>query len=233
MAETFNCPACGGPLMFDREAGITIRCPYCHNTVIVPDELRFGLRLEGVASADEQPQSMKPVLPQINSNQVEKEIRALLAARQKINAIKFYRQVTGAGLKQAKEAVEAIEAGGTLDAGLLNPHENRTYLPKDDASTISQAAQLVKEGDKIAAIRLLRNHYDVSLKVAKDATDLLEKGQTVDMEWLKMRANQAASSIVKLPSEPVNRGSRSLLLWVCFSGVLLVLAFIFLMAFLR
>jgi ribosomal protein L7/L12 len=233
MAETFNCPACGGPLMFDREAGITIRCPYCHNTVIVPDELRFGLRLEGVASADEQPQSMKPVLPQINSNQVEKEIRALLAARQKINAIKVYRQVTGAGLKQAKEAVEAIEAGGTLDAGLLNPHENRTYLPKDDASTISQAAQLVKEGDKIAAIRLLRNHYDVSLKVAKDATDLLEKGQTVDMEWLKMRANQAASSIVKLPSEPVNRGSRSLLLWVCFSGVLLVLAFIFLMAFLR
>ena len=138
---------------------------------------------------------MKPVLPQINSNQVETEIRALLATRQKINAIKVYRQVTGAGLKQAKEAVEAIEAGGTLDAGLLTSHENKIYSPMNESSTIGQAAQLVKEGDKIAAIRLLRNHYDVSLKVAKDAADLLEKGQTVDMEWLKMRANQAASSI--------------------------------------
>jgi len=195
MAETFNCPACGGPLVFDREAGITVRCPYCHNSVIVPDELRSGLQLEGVASAGEQPQSMKPVLPQINSNQVETEIRALLATRQKINAIKVYRQVTGAGLKQAKEAVEAIEAGGTLDAGLLTSHENKIYSPMNESSTIGQAAQLVKEGDKIAAIRLLRNHYDVSLKVAKDAADLLEKGQTVDMEWLKMRANQAASSI--------------------------------------
>ena len=68
---------------------------------------------------------MKPTLPQINSNQVEAEIRALLAARQKINAIKVYRQVTGAGLKQAKEAVEAIEAGGTLDAGLFTSQENQ------------------------------------------------------------------------------------------------------------
>jgi ribosomal protein L7/L12 len=233
MAATFNCPACGGPLVFAREAEITIRCPYCHNTVIVPDELRRGLRLEGVGSADEQPRAMKPALPQINSNQVETEIRALLAARQKINAIKVYRQVTGAGLKQAKEAVEAIEAGCTLDDSLLNSPGNKVNLPIDDESTIGQAAQLVKEGDKIAAIRLLRNHYDVSLKVAKDAADLLEKGQTVDMEWLKMRANQAVSSIVKLPPEPVNRGSRSLLLWVCFSGVLLVLVFIFLMASLR
>ena len=233
MAATFNCPACGGPLVFAREAEITIRCPYCHNTVIIPDELRRGLRLDGVVSAEGQPHSMKPTLPQINSNQVEAEIRALLAARQKIHAIKVYRQVTGAGLKQAKEAVEAIEAGGTLDARLFTSHESQIGLPIDGAFTIGEAAQLLKEGDKIAAIRLLRNHYDISLKVAKDAADLLEKGQTVDMEWLKMRANQAASSIVKLPPEPAHGGSRSLLLWIGFSGLLLVLVIIILMASLR
>ena len=233
MVATFNCPACGGPLVFAHDTGITIRCPYCHNTVIIPDELQGRSRLEGVASAGELPHSMKAALPQINSNQVETEIRALLAARQKINAIKVYRQVTGAGLKQAKEAVEAIEAGGTLDAGLITSQENKIHLPMDDASIIDQAVQLLQDGDKIAAIRLLRNHYDISLKVAKDAADLLEKGQAVDIEWLKMRANQEASTIVKLPSEPVNRGSRSLTLWVSFLGILLVLVFILLMASLR
>jgi hypothetical protein len=37
---------------------------------------------------------------------------------------------------------------------------------------------------------LLRDYYDLSLKVAKDAAELLEKGQAVDIDWLKMKASQ-------------------------------------------
>ncbi len=40
------------------------------------------------------------------------DIRALLAGGNKIAAIKAYRDATGAGLKEAKDAVEAMERGG-------------------------------------------------------------------------------------------------------------------------
>lgn len=40
-----------------------------------------------------------------------REIEQLLAQRRKIEAIKLYREATGVGLKDAKDAVEALEAG--------------------------------------------------------------------------------------------------------------------------
>jgi hypothetical protein len=45
-------------------------------------------------------------------NAVEAEVRALLASREKIGAIKAVRARTGIGLREAKTYVEAIEAGG-------------------------------------------------------------------------------------------------------------------------
>jgi hypothetical protein len=39
-------------------------------------------------------------------------VRALLGRQEKIAAIKLVRQRTGAGLKQAKDSVDALEAGG-------------------------------------------------------------------------------------------------------------------------
>lgn len=72
-----------------------------------------------------------------------------------------------------------------MDASQLAPHANDDSLLDEDASIFNQAAQLVCEGNKIAAIRLVHIRYDVSLKVGKDAVDLIEKGQQVDKEdWL-------------------------------------------------
>ncbi len=45
------------------------------------------------------------------------DIRAHLAAGRKIEAIKLYREATGAGLAEAKEAVELIEAGRPPKSG--------------------------------------------------------------------------------------------------------------------
>ena len=39
MIKTFNCPSCSGPLQCDG-ASVTVRCQFCHNSVIVPVELR-------------------------------------------------------------------------------------------------------------------------------------------------------------------------------------------------
>jgi LSD1 subclass zinc finger protein len=230
MSKTLNCPACGGPLEYARDAEITIRCPYCHNTVIVPDDLRGSLRAGGKATTATWPRSAESALASITPQQLEKEIRELLAEKQKINAIKLYRQVTGAGLKQAKEAVEAVEAGGTVDSSQLSPQVNQTYTPANDVLTISQATKLIQDGKKIAAIHLLRSYYDVSLKVAKEAADLLERGEKVDMEWLKMRAQQAASVNVKLPQESERRVVSSHKFLIFLLGVILVAAIILLTA---
>jgi hypothetical protein len=45
----------------------------------------------------------------------EAELRQALAAGRKIEAIKLYRCLYGVGLKEAKEAVERLQAGGSLE----------------------------------------------------------------------------------------------------------------------
>jgi len=46
MPTTFKCPSCGGPIDYEAARlttdtpSLTVRCPYCSNSVIVPEELR-------------------------------------------------------------------------------------------------------------------------------------------------------------------------------------------------
>ena len=41
MTANFNCPACGAPLSFDPKPGDeTVECSFCHDTVIIPKEMR-------------------------------------------------------------------------------------------------------------------------------------------------------------------------------------------------
>jgi LSD1 subclass zinc finger protein len=40
MPKKFDCPSCGAPLDYDGGSDYTIRCPFCNNSVIVPEELR-------------------------------------------------------------------------------------------------------------------------------------------------------------------------------------------------
>lgn len=40
MPKTFSCPHCGAPLDYDGSGSATLQCPFCNNTVSVPEELR-------------------------------------------------------------------------------------------------------------------------------------------------------------------------------------------------
>jgi len=93
------------------------------------------------------------------------DIKAEIAAGNKITAIKLYRDATGAGLAKAKEAIELIAAG--------KPPKS------DDAPTLAddvmqEVSALVAAGRKIEAIRAYRKAAGVDLKDAKDAVDALE-----------------------------------------------------------
>jgi ribosomal protein L7/L12 len=98
----------------------------------------------------------------------EAELRALLADGRKIEAIKRYREQTGAGLGAAKEAVEAIEQGGSLP----------TFEPLD-TSTETEIASLLATGQKIRAVKLYRERTGAGLKEAKDAVEAIGRGEKV------------------------------------------------------
>lgn len=106
MPGVFNCPMCGAPLEVPG-SGKMVRCPYCHNSVIVPAELR---------SAELRPETPAGRVPAPDPRRVFvtpgelAEIKQLLRDGQRIEAIKLYRQATTLGLKEAKDAVDAIEA---------------------------------------------------------------------------------------------------------------------------
>jgi ribosomal protein L7/L12 len=94
----------------------------------------------------------------------DQDIHDLIAAGQKIQAIKLYRDRYGAGLKEAKDAVEALEAGHPLPSIGMFP--NAAGATVDD-----EIDSLLRGRQKIQAVKLYRERYGGDLKAAKDAID--------------------------------------------------------------
>lgn len=93
------------------------------------------------------------------------DIKAEIAAGNKITAIKLYRDATGAGLAEAKQAVELIAAGKPPPTGAA---------PTLSADAMQEVSALVIAGKTIEAIKVYRKEAGVDLKDAKDAIDALE-----------------------------------------------------------
>jgi len=140
-----------------------LQCTRCHKTVADGDE-----RCSHCGAWIDQPAgSSQPDATESSSESLEEAVRALLRQNQKISAIKLYRERTGAGLAAAKDAVERIQRGESLG-------ENKTaassVAPTDQDK---QLLKLLAAGQKIAAIKLYRQHTSVGLKEAKDAVEAL------------------------------------------------------------
>lgn len=88
----------------------------------------------------------------------------LLSRGMTIAAIKLYRDAAGVGLKEAKDAVEALE-----------PHlmRNRIALLNGDVS--GQIVEHLRQGRKINAIKLYRESTGQGLKESKDAVEQMER----------------------------------------------------------
>jgi ribosomal protein L7/L12 len=99
------------------------------------------------------------------SNDELERIRAVAVVGQKIEAIKLYRAATGAGLAEAKQAVEALEAGRTV-------YNAAKGAPSNAAADQIEAALFA--GTKIQAIRLHRQATGQGLKESKDFIEALE-----------------------------------------------------------
>ncbi len=109
--------------------------------------------------------SQQPAEPDL-----EERIRALLDQRQKIAAVKLYREQTGSSLLEAKNAVEAIEAGSTLP---------RAEMPAE-GDWQRDVLRLLVDRKKIAAIKLYRQQMGVGLKEAKEAVEELGRRNGIE-----------------------------------------------------
>jgi ribosomal protein L7/L12 len=91
-------------------------------------------------------------------------VRQLLGAGRKIEAIKVYRQLTGVGLREAKETVERLAATGQIP--------DRGQLPDPaQGMDLSEVRQLLYAGRKIEAIKVYRQLTGVGLREAKAAVE--------------------------------------------------------------
>ncbi len=93
----------------------------------------------------------------------------MLEERRFIEAIKLVRQRKNLGLKEAKDAVEAIRDGAVVFATPEAPASQ----PAASSDVAPEIERLVRDGNIIGAIKLHREQHGVGLKEAKDAIDVL------------------------------------------------------------
>lgn len=117
MTKTFNCASCSAPLEFE---GTTIqKCRYCGSTVIAPPELFYS----GSGFADYSSLTGKALKIA--------EINQLVHDGKKIEAIKLFRETFGVGLAEAKDAVERMERGESVDISGMHIRGSRRATQDD------------------------------------------------------------------------------------------------------
>jgi len=136
---------------------------------------------------------------------VDDQLMDLIRSGKKIEAIKEYRERTGAGLKEAKDAVEALERGGSIVTRSAN-----------ERATDQEIVDLLQSGEKIGAIKLYRERTGAGLKEAKDAVESLERSESLtkpevagrDLEQQIVDLLQAGKKIeaIKLFRDKTGRG---------------------------
>jgi ribosomal protein L7/L12 len=108
------------------------------------------------------------VLPRPLANPDLAEIVTLLTRGNKIEAIKRVRELTGLGLKEAKDYVEAMPSNRPLPT-----LPSRSTTPQAGAGDLAEVHALAQQGHKIEAIKRYRQLTGVGLKEAKDYVDRL------------------------------------------------------------
>lgn len=97
---------------------------------------------------------------------VSDEVGELMARGEKIAAIKLLRERTGMGLAEAKNAVERATAGAMGEVA---------GVPVVDAAVAAalpaDVRELAARGQRIAAIRLLRQQHGVDLRTSKQRVE--------------------------------------------------------------
>lgn len=105
-------------------------------------------------------------MPGLTPDHVQK-IHKLLHDKQLIQAVYVYRQATGVGLAEAREAVEEMARNEYAKP----PSGVRSF---DDPVMEGKIKSLLSKGKKIDAVKIYRAEYGTSLKEATDAVERIQ-----------------------------------------------------------
>ena len=145
------------------------------------------LRNPGPASSpsDDEPRAPAPAVPPRPASPAPADASSgadpLLAAiheGRKIEAIKIYRERTGLGLKESKDAVEALARGQPVPVPPPLPGPIASPVPAPvvpPGGSLDAVHAALRSGNKILAIKHYREATGVGLKEAKDAVEALER----------------------------------------------------------
>ncbi len=139
------------------------------------------------------------------TQQIPPEVHAAWDRGDKIDAIRALREATGLGLKEAKEALES----GAYSVRVPG-------IPQPFAPPSAEVAAALKRGDKIEAIKLMREASGLGLKEAKAAVEALP-GEAVDPATFRKSG---------LAPGEVPRGSVNWARIITFFGVFIVVALV-------
>jgi hypothetical protein len=118
MAQSFHCPNCGAPLDPPGGSALTIRCPFCSSSVIIPNELRRQTRqpdtLSRAQAMADLPDSGKDML----------EIIRLVKSGRKEEALQRFREAFDTSRSVAEDTIQAIERNQVVP--LTHPHVRPT-----------------------------------------------------------------------------------------------------------
>lgn len=127
MAETFKCPSCAAPLEFEGKP--MQKCPFCGSNVIAPSELFY--RPAAGSAVD---------LSSLTGKALKiAEIQQELRRGNKIMAIKIFRETFGTGLKEAKDAVEAMERGESVDISGMQVRAQSFKMSPEGVNAVKKA----------------------------------------------------------------------------------------------
>ena len=207
---SLNCPTCGAPLDTDGTRAV-VRCKFCGNVSLLPGVLPSQAAAPA-SSLD--------------------EIRKLAGDGNIIDALRKYREIYGVDLKEAKDAVDALQAGR-----LATPAAPGMRAPDELTKALEDVQRLLSSGNKIDAIKVYREHYDVSLARAKYAIEQIEAGNTLrpEMGFQALTASlQTPTASFETPTASIEtaRPSRSGGYLGAIIGVAVVVFIIGLIAFL-
>lgn len=195
-----------------------MRCEYCHSVVIVPEPLR---RQDGSPAAREAAKPIappKPEKPKLTEEEAAAKVTQLAREGQKIEAMKLYRETFPVGLREAKEAVDGVEAGRPLVIPNVR-RQDEDNLPVEAAEEITHLAAV---GELKKAAHLYRLTFGTSHVEAETAVQQLVEGRSIDIARITARKESQATAVRRERSRPDSSGSSQNLIM----GGLLAAAFI-------
>jgi len=137
---------------------------------------------------------------------VIQEIEDALREGNKIQAIKIYKEATGEGLLEAKQAIDGWNLSAIDEAELWR---DKHYAPAENQISETEIVQKIGDylakGKKLEAIKWIKNLKEMGLKEAKDYVEDVEiKMKTTDFEEFnhekaKINANVSSFSEKQKP----------------------------------